>query len=173
MLCASSGANVTIQTTTSSISVPLPAAMTASSADDLRYQDAILRDVSRTFALTIPQLPDRLRVVVGNAYLLCRIADTIEDSPALTIEQKLAFSQAFAEIVEGSRAVGDFGDALAYALTQGSLEAERDLIRNTARVIRITHGFSDAERAALSRCVRHGRVSGRAVHGRLARRAAT
>ncbi len=128
--------------------------MTASSADDLRYQDAILRDVSRTFALTIPQLPDRLRVVVGNAYLLCRIADTIEDSPALTIEQKLAFSQAFAEIVEGLRAVGDFGDALADALTQGSLEAERDLIRNTARVIRITHGFSDAERAALSRCVR-------------------
>lgn len=123
-------------------------------ADDLQYQDTILPDVSRTFALTIPQLPERLRVVVGNAYLLCRIADTIEDSPALKIEQKLSFSQAFAEIVEGTRAVNDFGDALANGLTHGSPETERDLVRNTERVIRITHSFSDAERAALSRCVR-------------------
>jgi len=122
--------------------------------DDLQYQHAILPDVSRTFALTIPQLPERLRVVVGNAYLLCRIADTIEDSPALTIEQKLSFSQAFAEIVEGTQAVGDFGDALADGLAHGSPEAERDLVRNTERVIRITHSFSDAERVALSRCVR-------------------
>lgn len=123
-------------------------------ADDLAYQDAILREVSRTFALTIPQLPERLLVVVGNAYLLCRIADTIEDSPALTIAQKLAFSQAFAEIVEGTRAIDGFGDELADALTHGSLAAERDLVRNTARVIRITHSFFEIERGALSRCVR-------------------
>jgi len=41
------------------------------------YQEAILPKVSRTFALTIPQLPPALRDVVANAYLLCRIADTI------------------------------------------------------------------------------------------------
>ena len=34
--------------------------------------------MSRTFALTIPQLPAALRDVVGNAYLLCRIADGID-----------------------------------------------------------------------------------------------
>lgn len=143
---------VTDQATTKEIEVY--AHVCDTSEDDLAYQEAILRDVSRTFALTIPQLTDRLRVVVGNAYLLCRIADTIEDSPALAIEQKLAFSQAFEEIVEGSRVVADFGDALADALIQGSLDAERDLVRNTGRVIRITHSFSAAERAALSRCVR-------------------
>ena len=43
------------------------------------YQDRILPHVSRTFALTIPQLPPALRTPVTNAYLLCRIADTIED----------------------------------------------------------------------------------------------
>jgi len=46
---------------------------------DEGYQDRILPHVSRTFALTIPQLPPRLRIAVTNAYLLCRIADTIED----------------------------------------------------------------------------------------------
>jgi len=51
---------------------------------DETYQEKILQDVSRTFALTIPQLPPALRRVVSNAYLLCRIADTIEDDNALT-----------------------------------------------------------------------------------------
>ncbi|MBT8441422.1 MAG: phytoene synthase, partial [Gammaproteobacteria bacterium] len=36
---------------------------------DLNIQARILPDVSRTFALTIPQLPDPLEVVVANAYL--------------------------------------------------------------------------------------------------------
>ena len=54
------------------------------------YQDRILPYVSRTFALTIPQLPPALRTAVTNAYLLCRIADTIEDEPALSAAETLA-----------------------------------------------------------------------------------
>jgi len=36
--------------------------------------------VSRSFAFCIRQLPDPLRLWVGESYLLCRIVDTIEDS---------------------------------------------------------------------------------------------
>ena len=50
-------------------------------ASDLAYQAEMLQCVSRTFALTIPQLPGALRDVVGNAYLLCRIADTLDGAP--------------------------------------------------------------------------------------------
>jgi farnesyl-diphosphate farnesyltransferase len=57
--------------------------MDSVSSDEV-YQDQILPHVSRTFALTIPQLPLGLRTAVTNAYLLCRIADTIEDEPALS-----------------------------------------------------------------------------------------
>ena len=39
----------------------------------------LLAKVSRTFALTIPQLPAPLADWVGNAYLICRIAGTIEE----------------------------------------------------------------------------------------------
>ena len=45
---------------------------------DLKRQMYLLERVSRTFALTIPELPPALCDQVGNAYLLCRIADTIE-----------------------------------------------------------------------------------------------
>ena len=62
---------------------------------DLAYQAEILQGVSRTFALNIPQLPGTLRDAVGNVYALCRIADTIEDEPALSPSQKQAFSERF------------------------------------------------------------------------------
>ena len=68
---------------------------------DEEYQHHILQGVSRTFALTIPQLPGDLYRVVGNAYLLCRIADTIEDEPALSPAQKREFSFQFIKVVDG------------------------------------------------------------------------
>ena len=72
-----------------------------SGISDERYQDEILPHVSRTFALTIPQLPAALRVAVTNAYLLCRIADTIEDEPALSPAETLAFLDRFKAVVAG------------------------------------------------------------------------
>jgi len=59
--------------------------------------EELLEGVSRTFALTIPQLPGGLREAVTNAYLLCRIADTIEDDPGLDAETKDGFHEAFLE----------------------------------------------------------------------------
>lgn len=44
-----------------------------------RFGQAILPDVSRTFAISIRFLPGTLGRAVLTAYLLCRIADTIED----------------------------------------------------------------------------------------------
>lgn len=123
-------------------------------AGDLAYQKTILQDVSRTFALTIPQLPGELAIVVGNAYLLCRIADTIEDSTALTVEQKVLCSRLFSDAVAGTGEPETFVQTLSPLLDASSSEAERDLIRQTPRVLRITSRFSDAQRAALARCVR-------------------
>ena len=133
--------------------------MTASSSDgmtdgDLAYQTATLQGVSRTFALTIPQLPAGLRDVVGNAYLLCRITDTIEDEPALSARQKQAFAERFIDVVAGRAAVEPFARDLGAGLSTSTTASEHDLIANTARVIRITHGFETAQREALARCVR-------------------
>jgi farnesyl-diphosphate farnesyltransferase len=120
---------------------------------DLAYQRGVLPGVSRTFALTIPVLPDALAVVMTNAYLLCRIADTIEDDPGLKPEQKSQFHTRFIAVVKGAHAAEEFARDLAPLLSERILPAEHDLVRNTPAVIRVTHGFSGEERAALTRCV--------------------
>ena len=61
--------------------------------DDISYQHEILQYVSRTFALTIPELPDSLQIVISNAYLLCRIADTIEDDKSMSVEKKKEYAR--------------------------------------------------------------------------------
>ena len=121
---------------------------------DENYQEKILQDVSRTFALTIPQLPPALRKVVSNAYLLCRIADTIEDDNGLTSEQTRQFSDMFTGVVGGSIPAETFSKKLYPLLSDHTIEAEHDLIKNTPSVIRITHSFNPNQRKALERCVR-------------------
>jgi len=121
---------------------------------DLAYQTEILQGVSRTFALTIPRLPYELRDVVGNAYLLCRITDTIEDEPALSVAQKKAFSERFVEIVAGLEPAAPFARELGALLSSSTTASEHDLIANTDRVIRITRTFNAVQRSALARCVR-------------------
>lgn len=121
--------------------------------DDDEYQNTILQDVSRTFALTIPQLPDQLSHVVGNAYLLCRIADTIEDDKSMSADTKRKFAEMFIQVVAGKSSVETFSKSLFPLLSSEASEAEHNLIANTAPVIRITHSFNQRQRAALERCV--------------------
>jgi farnesyl-diphosphate farnesyltransferase len=123
------------------------------STDDLAYQSRILPGVSRTFALTIPVLPERLAEVMTNAYLLCRLADTIEDDVGLNNEQKSQFHARFVAVVKGEENAAAFAADLAPLLSERALAAERDLVQNAPAVIRVTHGFSPEEQAALTRCV--------------------
>ncbi len=55
-----------------------------------RWCRDILPRVSRTFALSVRVLPGELGRAVLAAYLLCRIADTIEDAPQLDADLKAA-----------------------------------------------------------------------------------
>lgn len=117
------------------------------------YQNQILQKVSRTFALTIPQLPAELSTVVGNAYLLCRIADTIEDDPALDVASKRKFSQQLVQVIAGTSDALQFSQQLYPLLSQHTIEAEKNLIQNTELVTNLTHSFTPPQQAALLRCV--------------------
>jgi len=128
--------------------------ITLPSNEDAQYQEYILQGVSRTFALTIPQLPTALRHVIGNAYLLCRITDTIEDDNALSIEQTRQLSDMFIEVVSGNISAEKFTDELFPLLSDHTIPAEHELIKNTPSVIRVTHSFNATQRMALERCVR-------------------
>lgn len=121
--------------------------------DDAAYQNEVLQHVSRTFALTIPELPDKLSMVVANAYLLCRIADTIEDDKSMSAEVKKEYAERFIEVVKGTENAEAFAEALFPILSPTATEAEHDLIANTTPVIRLTHSFNERQRSALERCV--------------------
>src|SRR5208282_2589379 len=122
-------------------------------SSDERYQDLILPHVSRTFALTIPQLPPALCTPVTSAYLLCRIADTIEDEPALSAAETLAYLSRFSAVVGGSGEPGALARDLQSRLSERTQASERDLVANMDRVIRVTDSLSEAQQAAIRRCV--------------------
>ena len=134
------------------------ASMAASATDGidegLALQNRLLPGVSRTFALTIPQLPPELRPVIANAYLLCRTADTIEDEVALSVDDKQRFHDEFVAVVEGRYSAARFATELEPLLSPVTLPAEQELIRQTAAVVRVTHHWSPRQRAAIERCVR-------------------
>ena len=121
-------------------------------ADEL-YQDKILPLVSRTFALTIPQLPDPLSGVVTNAYLLCRIADAIEDEASLATAAKTELHNRFMAVIDGEESADRFGREAHALLTESTIAPERDLVANTARVIHITDTFPAPQRKALRQCI--------------------
>ncbi|MFQ5719348.1 MAG: phytoene/squalene synthase family protein [Acidobacteriota bacterium] len=123
-------------------------------AGDRAYQQHILPRVSRTFALTIPELPEGLREVVANGYLLCRIADTLEDDPDLEGERKRVLQQTFTDLVAGGGDPDAFAAEVVPCLSAATPADELDLIAHTAAVIRLTRSFSAPCRAALERCVR-------------------
>ena len=72
--------------------------------DARRFCEAILPHVSRTFALGIRVLPGHLGRAVLTAYLICRIADTVEDAPALTPEAKGALLDALLDCFDAQAA---------------------------------------------------------------------
>jgi farnesyl-diphosphate farnesyltransferase len=69
---------------------------------------ALLAASSRTFALTIPLLSEPLRTQAMLAYLLLRIADTVEDADAWSVERRLEGLESFAGLLQtGTTAEGE------------------------------------------------------------------
>src|SRR5690348_6661221 len=128
---------------------------------DEAYQDEVLTHVSRTFALTIPQLPAGLSTAVTSAYLLCRIADTIEDEPALSAADTYIFLERFTAVVKGTEDAGRLARDVVPRLSERTLPAERDLVTNMQRVIRVVSRFDERQRAAIRRCIE---VMSRGMH---------
>lgn len=65
------------------------------------YCQEALEAVSRSFALPIAMLPDPLRDAVTCGYLLCRVADTIEDHPCLTLEARRGLFAQWLNVLRG------------------------------------------------------------------------
>ncbi len=96
------------------------------------FAHEVLPDVSRTFAISIRFLPGTLGLAVNAAYLLCRIADTIEDDNSTPPARRAELLEQFLRTLD-DRDAADAFPALAAGL-QGD-PAHLKLVQHTDLVL--------------------------------------
>ncbi len=119
----------------------------------LAYQKKLLPGVSRTFALTIPLLPEPLCAIVTNAYLLCRIVATIEDDDSLTLTESQYFPEKFRHVLEQQASPQSFANALLAKISAQTPRKELELIQEIPYIIACLRTFTVDQQAQLIQCV--------------------
>ena len=105
----------------------------------------LLRDVSRSFYLTLRVLPQPVRPQIGLAYLLARATDTIADTELIPVADRLHALNALRERIAGTRLIPvNFG---AFAERQSS-PGERMLLERVEEALGVFNRFtySDQQR---------------------------
>ena len=125
-------------------------AQDASVTDAIRESRHILPRVSRTFAAGIKLLPPRLEPPVRIGYLLCRIADTIEDDLVLTPQRKAALLDGFVACFDEADLADRFGDTMA-ELT--SSQDYLELVGSTGSVFLMWRTLDASSRTILRRWI--------------------
>src|SRR6476620_2796342 len=120
-------------------------------AEAERFAHEILPAVSRTFALSIRVLPGALGRSVLAAYLLCRIADTLEDEPSLPAEAKAALLDQLERCFDDAAAADAFPAQVANITGE---TAHVRLTRNTDLVFVLFRSLSPATQVHVARWVR-------------------
>jgi len=106
-----------------------------------------LQGVSRTYAIVVPMLPGRLAEVVGLAYLVMRIVDTLEDDPQLSAQERRERFDLLAAALNGDRQAAD-----ALSVPAGSTIAEHALMRQAAQVFDRLAALPVTDRSAICTC---------------------
>jgi farnesyl-diphosphate farnesyltransferase len=119
---------------------------------------AALPEVSRTFALNIPVLPAPLDLAVTVAYLLCRIADTLEDESTASAAARRPLMDEFARLCtlpeDWPVAVERFSTTAVAALRPAAPPSEVRLVRGTPRVLETVAALPSWVRTHVAKCVR-------------------
>jgi farnesyl-diphosphate farnesyltransferase len=103
----------------------------------------LLKEVSRSFYLTLRVLPAKIRSPIGVAYLLARTTDTIADTELVALEQRLEALRQLSERIQGrSETPLDFG---ALARQQGS-RAEGVLLEKCEASLALLRRMPGADR---------------------------
>jgi farnesyl-diphosphate farnesyltransferase len=109
----------------------------------------LLKEVSRSFYLTMRVLPGSIRMQISAAYLLARATDTIADTELIPAEVRVEVLQRLrAAILAGQSSSFVEGDSEVSALLQAQAEtSEKTLLENVGEVIRRVEKFSAEDRA--------------------------
>jgi farnesyl-diphosphate farnesyltransferase len=94
-----------------------------------------------------------VRTATTSAYLLCRIADTIEDEPEFQPHETLRFLTQLNDVIAGRAEPAPLATELASRLSEYSSGYERDLVQHLDRVIGATRQLAPRQQAAIQRCL--------------------
>ncbi|MDA8019062.1 MAG: squalene/phytoene synthase family protein [Thermoanaerobaculia bacterium] len=112
--------------------------------------DELLEKTSRTFALSIPLLPEPTRQHVVLGYLLFRIADTFEDAARWPRRKRVAALEAFARLLEDdSRGNGEAAELAAIWANEVPIDHEgyRELLSETPAVLEAFFALEEPARS--------------------------
>jgi farnesyl-diphosphate farnesyltransferase len=115
-----------------------------------RHTRSILPLVSRTFALGIKLLPSRLELPVRLGYLLCRIADTVEDDLALSPSRKAELLDAFILCFDDPARADSYSEVIHELTTSDDYV---DLVAATGEVFTLYRGLDKPTRVILRRWI--------------------
>jgi farnesyl-diphosphate farnesyltransferase len=103
----------------------------------------LLRDVSRSFYLTMRVLPGRIRPQIGLAYLLARTTDTVADTAILPVELRLNTLRQLRDRILGLHPSPV--ELTMLSRSQGTAP-ERELLERVEEALEVLARFSEADR---------------------------
>lgn len=115
------------------------------------YSEHLSR-VSRSFALCIEQMQSPEKEYIGLSYILCRLADTVEDSKWSDLKQQEESFLNFMKFIESrpnSNEVALWRDSIPTSIPDG----EATLIEDTEIFINDFHNLEEPIRSHIQRCV--------------------
>ncbi|RYD44204.1 MAG: farnesyl-diphosphate farnesyltransferase, partial [Verrucomicrobiaceae bacterium] len=119
----------------------------------------VLKGVSRSFYLTLRLLPGPMRRSASLGYLLARTSDTLADTAAIPVDQRLAALDSFTRAVAGTGEIPVWEAGLVNAVTD---PRERKLLGATAELLDWLGNTPPGE-AALVRDVLETIISGQVL----------
>ena len=107
----------------------------------------VLKDVSRSFYLSLRFLPKNFRPAASLGYLLARASDTFADAPIWSVEERKELLQEFRQhVLKG-------GNFTAPENTEGLPDGERVLLDHLGDCMRALAGLSEAEQKSIRKVV--------------------
>jgi farnesyl-diphosphate farnesyltransferase len=127
-----------------------------SHADDLTFTREMLPLVSRTFAPAIDILPEDLAEAVRLAYLICRVADTVEDASGIPAGIRRGWLRHFAVLLraepESDHPAMHLAGQITPSFPPGGPEVR--LIKELPRLIRLLRDLDPVQRKVIERWTR-------------------
>ena len=112
--------------------------------------DAILEGTSRSFYLSLKELPSGVRSQVGLLYLLARTSDTIADSEQGSADSKLVALEHYNEYAQGR---SDSLPDLSELARLQRIDSERKLLESMPATVACIGQFSDSDQLHIRHCL--------------------